>query len=236
MGRSATPNSRASLGTVVGVISVPDTSSPPTTPPTSRKVGRPADSDSADTRLRIVECARERFAAEGFEGTTNREIATRAGISSAALYHYFPSKADMYVAVCDSMSTMFTRVFADIAAEHRDFEHRVAALFNEVGRLGAEAPSMIGFITGISTVVRRHPEVSGGTDAFFVQFRSLIADLISTADDHDRVLRGTTPQAFTDLLVAVLGGLGRLSVRGDQARHVAAAGAFLSLLRGGAPE
>lgn len=201
-------------------------------PTTTRRAGRPADTDSTDTRNRIVDCARERFAAEGFEGTTNREIASTAGVTSAALYHYFPSKADIYVAVCDSMSVAFGEVIEGIAADHKDLEHRMSALLDEVGRLGAESPSMIGFINGISAVVRRHPEVAVGTEKFFMRFRSLISALISSADDKERVLRGTTTQAFTDLTVAVLGGLGRLSVRGDQARHVAAAGAFLSLLRG----
>ena len=79
---------------------------------TQRKLGRPADTDSSDTRQRIVQCALDVFAAEGFEGTTNKDIALRAGISSAALYHYFPSKADLYVAVCSSMTDVFVNVFA----------------------------------------------------------------------------------------------------------------------------
>lgn len=56
------------------------------------RLGRPADADSAATRRRIVECAQESFAARGFDGTTNKQIAASVGISTAALYHYFPSR------------------------------------------------------------------------------------------------------------------------------------------------
>jgi AcrR family transcriptional regulator len=178
----------------------------------SRKRGRPADTDSTDTRDRIVVCARERFAAEGFEGTTNREIAETAEVSSAALYHYFPSKADIYIAVCESITEIFVDVFA------------------RVGALGASAPSTVGFITGISAVVQKHPEVSKGTDVFGKEFARNIVDLIATAEETDRILQGTTVQSFADLVSSVLAGLGRMSARGDQSRHVAVAAAFLRLI------
>ena len=45
-----------------------------------------------ETRQRILDVARQEFAVHGYEATTNRRIAARAGITTAALYHYFPSK------------------------------------------------------------------------------------------------------------------------------------------------
>lgn len=199
--------------------------------PTPRKLGRPADTDSTDTRDRIVECACQRFAAEGFEGTTNKEIAATAGVSSAALYHYFPSKADLYIAVCDSISETFVGVFDRSQASAPDLESRMVSLFKEVSVLGADSPAIVGFITGISAVVRKHPEVARGTDAFGARFRSMIIRLIETADESEVVLRGASVASFADLTASVLAGLGRMSARGDQARHVAAADAFLRLIR-----
>ena len=197
----------------------------------SRKRGRPADTDSTDTRDRIVVCARERFAAEGFEGTTNREIAETAQVSSAALYHYFPSKVDIYIAVCDSITEIFVDVFARVKASETTLEGRLVALFSEVRTLGASAPSTVGFITGISAVVQKHPEVSKGTDVFGKEFGRNIIDLIASAEETDRILQGTTVQSFADLVSSVLAGLGRMSARGDQSRHVAVAAAFLRLIR-----
>ncbi|MGA0117014.1 MAG: TetR/AcrR family transcriptional regulator [Ilumatobacteraceae bacterium] len=197
----------------------------------TRKLGRPADSDSSTTRLRIVECAQEVFAAEGFEGTTNKDIALRAGISSAALYHYFPSKSDLYVAVCSSITDVFVDVFARAELSASTLERRLTTLFAEVGVLGASSPSIVGFITGISTVVKRHPEVSLGTEAFGAEFRKMVLHLIETSTESEAILCGASPSAFADLTTSILGGLGRLSARGDQDRHMAAGDMYLRLIR-----
>ena len=196
-----------------------------------RRLGRPADTDSTDTRDRIVVCARERFAAEGFEGTTNKQIADNAGVSSAALYHYFPSKADLYVAVCTSISHDLSAVFSRARENDPLLERRLTALFAEIGLLGVNAPSIVGFITGISAVVQKHPEVTRGTDLIGAEFRRMVIDLIETSEQKDAVLQGASVHAFADLTASVLAGLGRMSARGEQQRHVEAGDAFLRLVR-----
>jgi AcrR family transcriptional regulator len=45
-----------------------------------------------DTRERILEAALELFRERGFQETTMREIATRAGVASGLAYYYFASK------------------------------------------------------------------------------------------------------------------------------------------------
>lgn len=201
---------------------------------TSRKPGRPADTDSTDTRDRIIECARDRFAADGFEGTTNKEIAELAHVSSAALYHYFPSKADIYVAVCEAISEKLATAFTKASTTQQTLVGRLEVLFDEVAKLGAHSPASIGFITGISAVVRKHPEVSRGTDRFGQEFRRLTIELIETAAEKESILQGASIHSFADLTSSVLAGLGRMSARGDQARHVAAADAYLRLIRAAA--
>jgi AcrR family transcriptional regulator len=196
-----------------------------------RRLGRPADTDSTDTRDRIVVCARDCFAAEGFEGTTNKHIANGAGISTTALYHYFPSKAEMYVAVCESISTELAHVFEQASASDLVLERRLTALFTEIGLLGANAPSIVGFIAGISAVVQKHPEVSRGTDAIGADFRKKLIDLIESSQEKDKVLQGASVHGFADLVGSVLTGLGRMSARGQQQRHLDAGDAFLRLIR-----
>ncbi len=44
------------------------------------------------TRQRILEVAQERFAAQGFEATTTRDIAGAARIAVGTLFNYFPTK------------------------------------------------------------------------------------------------------------------------------------------------
>jgi AcrR family transcriptional regulator len=51
----------------------------------------------ASTDQRVWTAALELFAAKGFAATGIREIAVRAGVSSAALYHYMGTKDDLLV-------------------------------------------------------------------------------------------------------------------------------------------
>src|SRR5262245_10298223 len=67
--------------------------------PTSKALGRPRDVDSAETRHALLDGARRIFARDGYEATTNRSIAAEVGITTGAIYHYFPSKAELYAAV-----------------------------------------------------------------------------------------------------------------------------------------
>ncbi|GAB3261343.1 TetR family transcriptional regulator [Alteromonas gracilis] len=64
---------------------------------------------AADTRDRILTAALELFEAEGYERTTMRAIATRAGVSTGNAYYYFTSKADL-------VQAFYARLQADHAA------------------------------------------------------------------------------------------------------------------------
>lgn len=52
-----------------------------------------------ETRARILVGARELFGRNGFDGTTVREIAERAGLTDAALYYHFKSKREILQAI-----------------------------------------------------------------------------------------------------------------------------------------
>ena len=64
-------------------------------PTPKRRRGRPRGGES-DTRERIIAAAVEIFAESGYDGTTMRAIAGRAGVDSALLHHYFGTKADLF--------------------------------------------------------------------------------------------------------------------------------------------
>ena len=55
------------------------------------------------TRSSIVSAARECFIRDGYENTHTDTILERAGVSRGALYHYFPSKRDVFEAVYVSL-------------------------------------------------------------------------------------------------------------------------------------
>jgi AcrR family transcriptional regulator len=50
---------------------------------------------STDTRTRIQSAALELFIKQGFSATSLQQVANQVGVTKAALYYYFPSKADL---------------------------------------------------------------------------------------------------------------------------------------------
>src|SRR5581483_247491 len=62
---------------------------------------------SEETGARILEAALALFRKSGFDATTMREIAERAGVATGAAYYYYPSKEaivlDFYSRSCAEM-------------------------------------------------------------------------------------------------------------------------------------
>lgn len=195
-----------------------------------RRVGRPADSDSAGTRARIVDHALELFGTEGFDATTNRRIARLAGVSTAALYHYFPSKGEMYVAVCEAITLRFADVFSRVTAAEPTLAGRLVRIMDENIELGRTSPALLGFVAGIPAAVQKHPEIAHGAETLSVAFRRMVRDMVDGGTEPDAVLCGTSAAGFADLVMVILSGTGRLSARGMHDRNRAASEAFLALV------
>lgn len=53
------------------------------------------------SRERLLETARELFHLQGYNGTSMSQILQRTGVSSSSLYHFFPSKEELLMAVID---------------------------------------------------------------------------------------------------------------------------------------
>jgi AcrR family transcriptional regulator len=54
-----------------------------------------------ETRARILESAKERFALEGYDATGVAEICQAAGVSKGAFYHHFGSKQDVFLVLLE---------------------------------------------------------------------------------------------------------------------------------------
>jgi AcrR family transcriptional regulator len=55
--------------------------------------------DDSSSKDHILDAAAQLFAAQGFTGTTIKQIANKAGVNSALLYYYFNDKERLYHAV-----------------------------------------------------------------------------------------------------------------------------------------
>lgn len=62
-------------------------------------MGRPANTDSRQTRAAVLAAALDLFAQKGYFGTSLRDIANVVGVRESALYNYFASKEQLFEAL-----------------------------------------------------------------------------------------------------------------------------------------
>ncbi len=73
-----------------------------------------------DTKLKIINSARELFALKGFEGASVREIASSAGVNIAALNYHFSSKQNLFLHIIDLGYSETSKAIEDYIASHPD--------------------------------------------------------------------------------------------------------------------
>lgn len=79
------------------------------------------DLRSETTRNRLVQAARELFAARGYAAVATEEIVAAAGVTRGALYHQFSTKADLFAAVAEAVEAEIAeRVAAGAGADAGD--------------------------------------------------------------------------------------------------------------------
>jgi AcrR family transcriptional regulator len=87
----------------------------------------------------LLAAASAEFAERGFDGTSIRDIAARAGVSLSALYHYYPGKQALLGAILDEgMDDYLARCQSALAATGPDPAGRLAALVTATVRYRAE--------------------------------------------------------------------------------------------------
>ena len=83
-----------------------------------RRAGR---TPGPERQAGLISAAASLFAANGFKGTTTKEIAKSAGVSEALLFKYFPTKRALYAAIlAEKARYSELREAAEEAAKKRD--------------------------------------------------------------------------------------------------------------------
>ena len=198
-----------------------------------RRLGRPPDVDSSNTRAALLAGARRIFAEYGYDATSNRAIAEAAGVTAGAIYHYFPSKADLYVAVFLELQERFEAYYEVAIARHDRLVDRYCALIDNAVALNREDPTLSAFFVASPGELRSHAELRERLAESKLRrndwLRRLAQDASSQGEMGDRI----DARALQDLLGVVLTGLASFAhTTGDPQRHRAAAEVLKQFIRG----
>src|SRR5215469_5023121 len=78
-----------------------------------------------DTRRRIYEAALKLFREQGFEQTTMRDIAAKAGVALGGAYYYFSSKEAIVLAFYQDMQESSHEAIIEALAGHKKLKDRL---------------------------------------------------------------------------------------------------------------
>jgi AcrR family transcriptional regulator len=77
------------------------------------------------TRVHLIEVATRLFAAQGYDGTSIEAVLAESGVSRGSLYHHFPGKEALFLAVFEALAD---RLGADMTAAIQDAANPVEML------------------------------------------------------------------------------------------------------------
>jgi AcrR family transcriptional regulator len=120
---------------------------PPSSPALTDRQPTSRQRQAAARREQILKTALELFAAQGFDATSTRQIATEAGIAEGLIFHYFPTKA-----------SLLTAILEDRLEGRRAFRSELRPLLKDAG--GKPAPEVLRAVAfGWLATLRRDEEI-----------------------------------------------------------------------------
>lgn len=140
--------------------------------------GTAATARGARTRRLLIDAARERFARDGYRGTTIAVISRDAGLGSTTAFVHFDNKEALFLTAVDD----------DLASMFREFSERLGLLLALDAELASPEMLMQGLLGAVLDIIERHPLA-----------RRLLAGL--EPDFTGRVLESTS---FDDLRATVV--------------------------------
>ncbi len=124
------------------------------------KRGRPAGSDSAATRLRIIDAARIEFANKGFGAAAITAMASSADLAPSAIYHYFGGKSALYEAVFEATVEGIWSDIGGAALGHDTLRESMAQMLKGTDGLVDGRPHYSDFLAMVPIEARLRPEFS----------------------------------------------------------------------------
>jgi TetR/AcrR family transcriptional regulator, cholesterol catabolism regulator len=150
-----------------------------------RRAGRGRPPLHDNQRDRVIACAAELFARDGFENVPLDQIAEALGISKAGIYHYFRAKQEILEAIVVSALDGLTDAVLAATAQAAGPRERLIAFMTAhadyfEANYWAFMTMLVGF-GGIRSPVRRGAVV-GRRDRYEGLLRQIVADGIASGD------------------------------------------------------
>lgn len=157
----------------------------------------------AQRRLHIIDAALTCFAREGYVGATTAAICRAAGIGSGTLFHYFPTKADVLLAILELGTAETVEWFAEQVGR----DDARAVLLDWVRHTANELtdPRVAGFVQAVGAVMTE-PSVAAALAADEQAQSDGLRSWVRRAQEAREVRTDLTVESLTDWLMLVIDG------------------------------
>lgn len=104
-----------------------------------------------EKRQRILGCAKTVFARSGYAGANINEIARNAGISIGALYKYFRTKEDLFLALIEDAHDILETKLDEILRKDEQLTKKITMLLDAAVEFSLQDPELIQLYIGWTT-------------------------------------------------------------------------------------
>jgi AcrR family transcriptional regulator len=170
----------------------------------ARRRGRPVNSDSAETRSRILTASRQVIIERGYQAATFQAIAVAAGLSRPTLHYYFASREAIYEALVAESSGFIVELIAK-AQRPSTLVEQFAALVAAIHEADYRDRSQIAFMVSARLESTRNPELRAYAGN---GLRDLLVILVEAAQARGELSEDTAIAPVVEMLHAMLLGIG----------------------------
>ncbi len=161
---------------------------------------------TSDRRREILEALAEQLERHPGERVTTARLASVVGVSEAALYRHFPSKAKMFESLIEfaeeSVFSLLNRIIAEESSPSKRCERIVGMLLTFADR----NPGITRVLLG-DALIGEHERLRSRAAQFFDRFETQLRQVLRDARQHDPSLMPPgSVAALANLLMAVAEG------------------------------
>lgn len=170
----------------------------------ARRRGRPVNSDSAETRSRILAASRQVIIERGYQAATFQAIAVAAGLSRPTLHYYFASREAIYETLVTESSGFIAEVIAK-AQRSSTLVEQFAALVAAIHEADYRDRSQIAFMVSARLESTRNPELRAYAGN---GLQDLLVTLVDAAKMRGELAEDTAIAPVVEMLHAMVFGVG----------------------------
>lgn len=198
----------------------------------TRRIGRPVAADGEQTRRRILDVAVAQLGVRGYARMTLKGIADEVGITTAAVYHYFPSKRALVTVLLDEWTAGHLERVGYVAETEDTLAGQLVRLLEESADIYEEQPHLAPFAMSLHGDAQRYPELREPYVATSAAITRFYARLTNRAADRGELGAGANARGVQDLFQGLTYGLSCIAAMRGLERHRAAVRCAGDLIEG----